>query len=144
MDIDRAKLYIDNFFDKSEFEKELLSMYGLAKGMKAISITIKQKPDILLFAFNKTKKYFKDYVDTISDYNNYYAIRNYIPSCILDDGFDLKIYDEKAEYDYINKKLYYMIIGKYGLDEKNVAKKIIKNLKPKELHDLFLKLKEEQ
>ena len=142
MDIDQAKLYINNFFNKSEFEKELLSMYGLAKGMKAISITIKQKPDILLFAFNKTKKYFKDYVDTISDYNKYYAIRDYIPSCILDDGFDLKIYDEKAEYDYINKKLYCMIIEKYGLDEKNVAKKIVKNLKPKELHDLFLKLKE--
>jgi hypothetical protein len=142
MDIGQARLYINNFFDKSEFEKELLSMYGLAKGMKAISITIKQKPDILLFAFNKTKKYFKDFVDTISDYNKYYAIRDYIPSCILCDGFDLKIYDEKAEYDYINKKLYYMIIEKYGLDEKTVAKKIIKNLKPKELHDLFLKLKE--
>lgn len=142
MDIDQARLYINNFFDKSEFEKELLSMYGLAKGMKAISITIKQKPDILLFAFNKTKKYFKDFVDTISDYNKYYAIRDYIPSCILCDGFDLKIYDEKAEYDYINKKLYHMIIEKYGLDEKAVAKKIIKNLKPKELHDLFLKLKD--
>lgn len=142
MDIDQARLYINNFFEKSEFEKELLSMYGLAKGMKSISITIKQKPDILLFAFNKTKKYFKDYVDTINDYNKYYAIRDYIPSCILGDGFDLKIYDEKAEYDYINKKLYYMIIEKYGLNEKTVAKKIIKNLKPKELHDLFLKLKE--
>ena len=142
MDIDQARLYINNFFDKSEFEKELLSMYGLAKGMKAISITIKQKPDILLFAFNKTKKYFKDFVDTISDYNKYYAIRDYIPSCILCDGFDLKIYDEKEEYEYINKKLYYMIIEKYGLDEKAVSKKIIKNLKPKELHNLFLKLKE--
>lgn len=141
MDIDQARLYINNFFNNSEFEKELLSMYGLAKGMKSISITIKQKPDILLFAFNKTKKYFKDYVDTINDYSKYYAIRDYTPSCILDDGFDLKIYDEKAEYDYINKKLYHSIIEKYGLNEKTVAKKIIKNLKPKELHNLFLRLK---
>lgn len=141
MDIDQARLYINNFFNNSEFEKELLSMYGLAKGMKSISITIKQKPDILLFAFNKTKKYFKDYVDTINDYSKYYATRDYIPSCILGDGFDLKIYDEKAEYDYINKKLYYLIIEKYELNEKAVAKKIIKNLKPKELHNLFLRLK---
>lgn len=144
MDVDQAKLYINNFFEKSEFEKELLSMYGLAKGMKSMSITIKQKPDILLFAFNRTKKYFDSYVDTPQDYYEYYKLRNYVPSCLLKDGFDLKIYDEKVEYDYINKKIRSYILKKFGLNEKSITNKIVKTLKPKELHDLFLKIKEDR
>ena len=138
-DLENAKLYINNFFENSEFEKELLSMYGLARGMKKIDITIKQKPDILLFAYNKTKRFFDDNFKISSD--DYYIQRDYTTSCILNDGFDFKVYDEKLETEYINKKIISFVKDRYGIAEKSIAKKIIKNLKPKELHELFIRIK---
>lgn len=145
MDVDRAQAYINNFFiDKSEYEKELLAMYGLAKGMKGISITIKQKPDTLLFAFNRTKKFFNHYVDVVKDYkDNYYKQRLYTPECLLKDGFDLKLFDEEHELDYINEKLRELIARQYGFEQKQINQKIIKNLKPGRLHKEFLKYKGE-
>lgn len=147
LDIDKAKLYINNFTEHSEFEKELLSMYALAKGMKGISVVIKQKPDTLLFAFNKSKKYFNCYVDICQSYKDYYLDRNYYPTIIMQDGFDLKIYDEKQELAYIRKDIIKELINKYDISEKlvnKIIKKSIKGLKSKEIHNLFLKIKEEE
>ena len=140
--MDQAKLYINNFIEDSEYEKELLSMYGLFNGMKRISVSIKHQPDILLFAFNKSKKYFDTYVDII-DYQLYYKDREYTINCLLNDGFDFKLFDAKKEIEFINNKVLNILSAKYLIDKKNINKKIFKNLKMKELHQLFLKIKRE-
>lgn len=144
MDIDDAKLYINNFFENCEYETELLSMYGLAKGMKAISIVVKKKPDILLFAFNKSKKYFNSYIDLpefSSAYKSYFEARNYIAKCIMNDGFDLDIFDIVAEKNFINNKYRVRFIKENGLDDKEAKKEILNIKKPERIHELFLEEK---
>lgn len=141
LDADEAKLYINNFFENSEYEKELLSMYGLMKGMKSITYYLKRNPSILLFAYNNTVKYFDCAVFVPSEYAEYYKNRNYETECIMKYGFDLKIFDEKRELDYVNDKIKSVISDLVNVDSKCISNKIISKINNKKLHELFLMYK---
>ncbi len=151
-DLDEARNYICNFISpqsESELTKELLSMYGLAKGMKAITYSIKKKPDILLFAYNKSKKYFDNYINVVS-YDEYYKQRNYEPECLLDDGFDLKLFNYKEDYKYINRKIDVELLKSLAIEVKDISKKDLskfhfaKNMRPNKLYKIFLIFKKNE
>lgn len=143
-DLDSALAYISNFTKSSEFEKELISLYGLVNGMNSINAVVKQKADTLLFAFNKTKKYFNEYVDISTSYSEYYNIRSYKFENIMKDGFDLKIFDKKEEEMFISNFFTDYLSRKFNISKKQFAKKLFKApSSANELHTLFIHLKKE-
>ena len=141
-DLEDSQKYIFNFTNfNSELCKELLSVYGLIKGMDFVDFTYKKNPSILVFAFKNTIKYFNNYVDMDLNYSLYYQDRDYLPSYIAKNGFDLKMFDMERELTFINDFYRKQLIQTFDLDEKIVAKKIVNIMKAEQVHELFLNIK---
>lgn len=108
-----ATNFVSNFIlEKEEFDGTnswitlVRSLYGLAKGMSEIPIDIKMKPDILLYAYLKTKELISNKIIIYQkeDYRFYLSLRGYKTQYFIPNLFDLRIEDAEFEYDYVVKK----------------------------------------
>ena len=132
--------YLSNFDKLSTIEKKcLMGLYGLSVGLSRLSITIKKKrPDVLLFAFNKTKKYFKDYIDSAINNNEFFSSREFITDNVLKDGFNYVAYNRDFEMNYIKIVFANKLASLFGLPKRMIGKDFIKFTTAEELHRTYL------
>jgi len=142
--LDDAFNYLSNFVENSELSKEILSLYGLAKGMNAITSKLKKDAGLLLYSYNMTNSYFKTYCSMGHDYRTYYIDRDFNYQIIMKNGYNFRIFDEKMEMNYCNKDISSFVKMKYGIKDKNLTNKYLKGLSAYQLHDLFLNIKKRE
>lgn len=138
--LDDAINYLSNFNITILEINNLLTLYGLAVGVENLNLIIKRdRPELLLYGYNKAKLLFKSVVINNVSNEEYYQLRNIEIENLIEDGFNYKCYHEKFETLYINNKIT-EILSKY-LPKQSINKNIFKSSKASITHTTYLKLK---
>ncbi len=142
-DYDNTLEYLSNFKDSmSDVEKRcILMLYGLCVGLSSLTRTIKkERPDLLLFAFNKTRKCFKEYIDNNINASKFFSLRNVTTDYVTNEGFNLLCFSKDYETDYINLWCKDLLI-RQGLPKEIISKELTKFKDNKQLHNAYLLIK---
>lgn len=132
--------YLSNFENLSSIEKKcLMGLYGLSVGLSRLSISIKKKrPDILLFAFNKTKKYFVNYIDSALNTNDFFSLRDFVTDNVTKDGLNYVAYNRDFEMNYLKIRFANKLTSLFSLPKGMIGKDLIKFTTAEELHRTYL------
>ena len=135
--------YLSNFDRLSNAEKKcLMGLYGLSVGLSRLSISIKKKrPDILIFAFNRAKKYFKNYVDNAVSINDFFSLREFVTDNVTKDGFNYVAYNRDFEMNYLKIIFADKLTSLFSLPKGMIGKDLIKFTTAEELHRTYLLVK---
>ena len=116
-----------------------MSLYGLSVGLSHLSISIKKKrPDILLFAFNRAKRYFGNYIDSSVSINDFFSSRECVTDNVLKDGFNYVAYNRDFEMNYLKIMFANKLTSLFGLPKGMIGKDLIKFTTAEELHKTYL------
>ena len=142
-EFEEAADYLSNFENLSGIEKKcLFGLYGLCVGLSHLTLSIKKKrPDLLLFAFNRAKKYFANYVDSAVSVFNYFLYRDFITDHVIKDGFNYVAYNYLYELHYVKATLANKLISDFNIPIGMLSKDLIKFTTPEELHKTYLLVK---
>ena len=142
-DYRKALDYISNFTINPNIIKSCISLYALAKGMKFINIETKKKANVMLASYNYAKSHIEVGFDFNSNYENasFYDQRGVDYECILNYGYDFRMFNRSEEIAYINEYCSNLLLKKLNISKKNLKKDFIKIDKADELHNLFLSLR---
>lgn len=132
--------YLSNFDTLSTIEKKcLMGLYGLCVGMSRLTISIKKKrPDILLFAFNRAKGFFKDFIDSAVSVNDYFESREFVTDFVTKDGFNYVAYNRDFEMNYLKIMFTNKLNVLFKLPKGMVGKDLIRFTTSEELHRTYL------